>query len=86
MYSEKSIANASFIKARNLSLSYNLPQDWLKRLKVANARVRFQADNLFYIGFNGQGIDPEAASISNGSISRGLPIMPTYNFGINLSI
>ncbi|MBV7532348.1 SusC/RagA family TonB-linked outer membrane protein [Chitinophaga sp. sic0106] len=86
MYSEKSIANASFIKARNLSLSYNLPQDWLKRLKVANARIRFQADNLFYIGFNGQGIDPEAASISNGSISRGLPIMPTYNFGINLSI
>ncbi|MBV8255869.1 MAG: SusC/RagA family TonB-linked outer membrane protein [Chitinophaga sp.] len=84
--SDKTVMNASYIKARNIALTYNLPKDLLKRMKVAAARIRFQADNLFYIGFNNQGIDPETGGMIGSAAMRGLPMMPTYNFGVNLSL
>ncbi|NIG53094.1 SusC/RagA family TonB-linked outer membrane protein [Chitinophaga sp. Cy-1792] len=81
--------NASFIKARNIALTYNLPKNWLQRMKLAGAKIRFQADNLFYISFNGQHLDPETGSFGTGGLTtftRGNRIMPTYNFGLNISI
>ncbi|MFB6455289.1 SusC/RagA family TonB-linked outer membrane protein [Chitinophaga sp. Hz27] len=86
LYSDANVKSASFIKARSITLGYNLPKAWLQRVKVANARIRAQVDNLFYISFNGEHLDPEAGSFGGGSASRGLPNMPTYNFGLNISI
>ncbi|RAJ74989.1 TonB-linked SusC/RagA family outer membrane protein [Chitinophaga dinghuensis] len=86
LYSNRNIMSASYIKARNITLSYNLPKSMLKRMKVAGARIRFQVDNLFYIGFNNQGIDPETGGMAGSATGRSLPIMPTYNFGVNLSL
>ncbi|SEV99416.1 SusC/RagA family TonB-linked outer membrane protein [Chitinophaga arvensicola] len=83
-YGSQNIVSASYIKARNLAVSYSLPKSWLQRVKIADARIRLQADNLFYIGFNGQGIDPEATSLMG--TGRTLPIMPTYNLGFNISL
>ncbi|RAJ08797.1 TonB-linked SusC/RagA family outer membrane protein [Chitinophaga skermanii] len=84
LYSDYAIADASYIKARNISLTYNLPKKWVNKLKANDVRVRFQADNLFYIPFNGQGIDPESTGYSGSG--RTLPLMPTYNFGLNLTL
>ncbi len=83
-YGDQNVVSASYIKARNLALSYSLPKQWIKGAKIADARVRFQADNLFYIGFNGQGIDPEAWSLRTGG--RYLPVMPAYNAGFNITL
>ncbi|WP_212000036.1 SusC/RagA family TonB-linked outer membrane protein [Chitinophaga sp. HK235] len=83
-YGDQNVVSASYIKARNLALSYSLPKQWIKKAKIADARIRFQADNLFYIGFNGEGIDPEAMDFKGGS--RSLPIMPTYNIGFNITL
>jgi TonB-linked SusC/RagA family outer membrane protein len=84
MYGNNTIVSAAYIKARNLALSYSLPKRWIQHIKLADVKVRVQADNLFYIGFNGQGIDPEASG-ANG-VNRTLPIMPTYNVGFNISL
>jgi TonB-linked SusC/RagA family outer membrane protein len=84
LYGDQAIVSAAYIKARNLALSYSLPKQWLQRVKVADVKIRVQADNLFYIGFNGEGIDPEATGGSGAY--RTLPIMPTYNVGVNISL
>ncbi|MBC9910416.1 SusC/RagA family TonB-linked outer membrane protein [Chitinophaga varians] len=83
-FGDQNVVSASYIKARNLALTYSLPKQWIKKVKVADVRVRFQADNLFYIGFNGQGIDPEAWSLRTGG--RYLPVMPGYNAGFNITL
>ncbi|MEZ2446275.1 SusC/RagA family TonB-linked outer membrane protein [Chitinophaga sp. RCC_12] len=84
IYGDQTIVSAAYIKARNLSVSYSLPKSWLHRLKIADARIRIQADNLFYIGFNGEDIDPEATGYNGSGLT--LPIMPTYNVGFNISL
>ncbi|RFS19029.1 SusC/RagA family TonB-linked outer membrane protein [Chitinophaga silvatica] len=84
LYSDAAIYDASYIKARNIALSYTLPKSLLQHVNIGDVRVRVQADNLFYIGFNGKGIDPEATGYSGSG--RTLPIMPTYNFGFNISL
>lgn len=84
LYGNNTIVSAAYIKARNLALSYSLPKRWIQHIKLADVKVRVQADNLFYIGFNGKGIDPEASGV-NG-VNRTLPIMPTYNVGFNISL
>lgn len=84
LYGDHTIVSAAYIKARNLALSYSLPKSWIQRIKLADVKVRVQADNLFYIGFNGHGIDPEASG-ADGT-NRTLPIMPTYNVGFNISL
>ncbi|WP_343702741.1 SusC/RagA family TonB-linked outer membrane protein [Chitinophaga sp.] len=83
-YADVNVTDASFIKARNIALTYALPQAWMKRVKMSGVRLRLQADNLFYIGFNGHDIDPEAITIRTGS--RTAPVMPSYNIGFNIAL
>ena len=40
------LVDASFIRLKNLSLSYSLPKAWIQRFKVANAKIGLQATNL----------------------------------------
>lgn len=47
--SNASYSDASFIRLRNVSLSYNLPVPSLQRLRITNARLYLQAENLFRI-------------------------------------
>ena len=55
--------DASFIRLNNVSLSYNLAGNALKKLHMANARVYLQAQNLFVIS-NYDGYDPESGPVA----------------------
>ena len=59
---DRFLENASFLRLKNLSLSYSLPQSLLRKSKFFTmARIYGQAQNLFTItGFNG--LDPEVSS------------------------
>jgi TonB-linked SusC/RagA family outer membrane protein len=71
------LTDASFIKLKNLSLSYNLPATWQKKVNMQNARVYIQGQNLFtlthYIG-----LDPETQGL-------GLPPLRVITIGISAS-
>lgn len=56
--SDASISDASFVRLKNVSLSYQLPQKWRNALMLKNARLYFQAQNLITIT-NYLGLDPE---------------------------
>lgn len=63
MYARSSatISNAAYARLKNVSLSYTLPADWVKRAKMSNCIVFARAQNLFTVT-NFNGYDPESAA------------------------
>lgn len=61
--SDAIFTDASFIRLKNLSLSYQLPGAWQKKMGMQNARFYFQCQNLFTIT-KFQGLDPETGGLS----------------------
>jgi len=81
-YSSRHKNPGSFVRLRNITLSYNLPQDLIKKVGLGSARVYFTGTNLLtFAAF--KLYDPEV----NYNASRGweLPIGKTYTFGIDIS-
>ncbi len=52
------IENGSFLRLKTLSLGYTLPANVISKLRMTNARIYFQAQNVFTIT-NYTGADPE---------------------------
>lgn len=59
---DRFLENASFLRLKNLTLAYVLPQAWFKKSNFfSSARIYLQGQNLLtFTGF--QGLDPEVAS------------------------
>ncbi|EDM38634.1 putative outer membrane protein [Pedobacter sp. BAL39] len=60
--SDANIVDASFIRMKNVNLSYVLPTKWVSKLHAQQIRVFTQAQNLFTIT-NYKGYDPESQGI-----------------------
>ncbi len=73
--------DGSFIKIKNITLGYSLPDKLLKKAGITNLRVYATAYNPFIIPIKGvlKHTDPE----NNGSDT--FPLYKTYVFGINFS-
>lgn len=76
--SDHVITDASFIRLKNLSLSYTIPSDWTKKLHMTNFNVFLQGQNLLTIT-KYRGLDPEIP----GTIY--LPPLRTLTGGIHLT-
>ncbi|MDR1023353.1 MAG: SusC/RagA family TonB-linked outer membrane protein [Prevotellaceae bacterium] len=80
------IQENSFIKFRELSLSYTLPQKWTQPFKVQKLSLAFTARNLFYIWKNIDNIDPESVLGTNSWVENSTyPSSRTYGFNVNIS-
>ena len=80
--SDRYVENGAYLRLKNISLSYNFPQRWLKALTVQNARLTFSCENVATItGYSG--FDPEVGI--NGIDLSNYPISRTYNIGINFN-
>lgn len=76
------VANGCFIRLKNIGISYEFPEIWLKSIHLKSAKLKFQAYNvgLIYSDKKLNGIDPEF--YQSGGIS--LPLSRTYSFSVNL--
>jgi TonB-dependent starch-binding outer membrane protein SusC len=63
LQSDAVITNASFLRLKNLALSYSLPGSWKDHLHLQNVRIYLQCQNLFTIT-NYAGLDPEVGGLS----------------------
>lgn len=72
------LIDGSFIRLKNIELSYNLPVNWAKVVGMSDCRLFVNASNLITWDKLDGLIDPE----SNGS--NRYPIMKTVNFGVNI--
>ena len=76
--SDLRVAKSDFLRLRNVTLSYRLPHKWLTPLRIRELTVRLQGSNLFVLkSGKWNGLDPETAYAN-------MPIMPSYNLGINV--
>lgn len=73
------IKDASYIRLRNLSLSYSLPLQLSQSVRVTNMKVFLQAQNLFTIS-DYVGLDPETLSMFS------LPSLRIITAGLSLSL
>ncbi|WP_448701354.1 SusC/RagA family TonB-linked outer membrane protein [Mucilaginibacter sp. AW1-3] len=86
---EQFIYNASFVKLREVALTYRFPQGLLNRAHISNASVALVGRNLFtiYKDKNLENIDPESNVISGNA--QGIERMvypPTRNYGLTLKL
>ena len=60
-YSSLYVEDGSFLKLKNITLSYNFPKLWLNRYRIESARLFVSADNIATItGYSGP--DPEVST------------------------
>ena len=64
-YADRNFVDASFVKLRNLSLSYNLPEKYLSKVGAKSVAFSFQVDNAWYWAANDQGRDPEGLTTAS---------------------
>jgi TonB-dependent starch-binding outer membrane protein SusC len=78
--SDETVTDASFIRLKNVSFSYNFPYDWIRKIGVNSINLYMHAQNLLTIT-SYKGNDPE-----NGSINPlGLPPLRVITFGVQAS-
>jgi hypothetical protein len=86
--SEDFIEDASFVRLRELTLSYALPTDIVNMLPIAGATLTFTGRNL-WLSTEFQGIDPET-SLTGASNAQGIeyfnmPNTKSYVFSLSLN-
>ena len=86
------IEDASFVKLRELSLSWQLPDNVRARMpwRVDNARITLSGRNLV-TWTNYSGLDPEVSNFGNQQIARSVDVAPyppsrTFWLTINLGL
>jgi outer membrane receptor protein involved in Fe transport len=85
------VESASFLKLREVTLSYELPSSAIRRLFGArSARLSVSARNLFSID-NYDGLDPEVSNFGNQAIFRNIDVAPfppsrSFWFSIDLGL
>ncbi|RYG06330.1 MAG: SusC/RagA family TonB-linked outer membrane protein [Chitinophagaceae bacterium] len=88
--SEEFIENASWLRLRTLSLSYQVPAKFVQRSKfLTGASITFTGNNL-WLDTKWSGFDPESSSTNSGSVVDGFsgftyPATRNYIASINLN-
>lgn len=88
--SNVTIWDATVIRLRELSLSYAIPQSFLKKLPFGSASLTFSGNNLWYLAPNFPKytrFDPESNSLGAGGNARGLDLFAgpsSRRFGASL--
>jgi TonB-dependent starch-binding outer membrane protein SusC len=81
--SDGALSDNSFIRVKNISFSYDLPDSWLKQAHLKQLRFYFQCQNLFTIASASfVGLDPETM----GAGGLGLPPLRMITFGIQAAL
>ena len=86
--SDRFVEDGSFLRIQTVSLGYNIPQRYIRNLKLATARVYVSAQNL-YTFTKYSGYDPELGAYNNRATFQNVdngryPNPRTITFGANV--
>src|SRR5690606_30147094 len=85
---EDFVTPASFVKLRQLTLGYTLPQKLIARTPIQSASLSVVARNLLMIYNEADNVDPESSYSVSGD-AQGLEnfgVPTTQSFGVNLMV
>jgi hypothetical protein len=83
-----SVLDASSVRMREASISYNFPNHWISKLKMTNLVLSLTGRNLFFFYKPADHIDPEAG-YSSGNTGNGVEestLPSTRSIGFNLRV
>jgi len=86
--SSANIFDTSYLRIKNIQLSYNVPSPYLKKIKIQNLRIYGEGQNLFTFWDSNAAIaDPESGTLySNSNSSRNFPTLKTFVIGLQLTL
>ncbi len=87
VFSDRYVENGSFLRAKNVSISYSIPKSILTKAKIEAIKIRLSGQNIWTLT-KYKGFDPEVtngSSISPGTDSGIYPTSKSYSLGINLT-
>lgn len=80
--SDRFVENGSYLRLKNITLSYTFPKQWLQKAQIENARLSLSCENVATItGYSG--FDPEVSI--NGIDQNRYPISRTFSLGLNFN-
>ena len=80
--SDRFVENGSYLRLKNITLSYTFPKQWLQKAQIENARLSLSCENVATItGYSG--FDPEVGI--NGIDQNRYPISRTFRLGLNFN-
>ncbi|HVW62636.1 MAG TPA: hypothetical protein VHC48_21445, partial [Puia sp.] len=92
------LTNVGYLRVKNLTIGYSLPQSLIQKLKVQQLRVYFSGENILTWRFGNltRYVDPELAgsginysdpgSTGGRADLQDYPLGKTFSFGINLTL
>ena len=94
----KYLINMAYLRVKNLTLGYTIPQNLTRKCYIEKARIYFSGENLFFL-YNGAKkyhMDPEInqsysssarAGVDDGyaAFGRTVPMQRSYSFGIQVT-
>lgn len=84
---EANVFDASYVKLREVSLSYRLPRTVVRKLHLQEASLTLTGRNLWIIHKNAPNIDPEAALTAGNAQGVEAYSLPTArSFGLNVAV
>ncbi|GAA4451337.1 TonB-dependent receptor [Nibrella saemangeumensis] len=80
------VEDGSFLRVRNVALSYTLPGEWTRKISLASARLFVNGANLYtftkYRGFDPETNERGDSALEQGIDAGGYPIARTYTAGV----
>ncbi len=84
---EEFVEDSDYIKFRQMSLGYTLPNQFLDNTFLTSVNIQLIASNLFYIKRSVDNIDPESAyNVSNSQGLEYFGVPSTRSYGLNLNV
>ena len=87
--STRYIEDGSFIRLKNITIGYTLPQSVLRRFRLNTLRIYASSQNVF-TWTDYSGYDPEIGSFNQNPLISGVdngryPISRSFTFGLNMN-
>jgi TonB-linked SusC/RagA family outer membrane protein len=85
---DKYLLNLAYLRLKNLTIGYTIPQLITQKVKIEKVRVYFSGENLFEVQQNKIPIDTEITQGSSTSnfYGRTTPFTRTLSFGVQISL
>lgn len=77
--SDKYLSDASYLRIKNVSLTYTVPKKWLSKITINQLKGFVNVENLATFSSLPKGIDPE-------TLSWNYPSFRTVSFGVNFTL
>ncbi|GAF02166.1 SusC/RagA family TonB-linked outer membrane protein [Saccharicrinis fermentans] len=84
-YTDLWLEDGSYVRLKNVTLGYSLPQRWIQKMNISKCRLYVSAKNPLTITHY-EGYDPEVGgSVTNRGLDKGnYPVTSLYSVGLNL--